>query len=79
MKKLIPFTMLFFFALVLKNEDGSCKSNSQVCPKSKAVTKTKTVTKPKPVTKTKPATNTAPQVDTDYLGFKPYDGFFFKI
>ena len=80
MKKLIAFTMVFFFTLLLKNEEGNCKSNSQVCPKTKAVPKTKTVVaKPKPVTKPKPVANPAPQVDTEYLGFKQYDGFFFKI
>ena len=79
MKKLIAFTMVFFFTLLLKNEEGNCKSNSQVCHKTKPVTKTKTATKPRPVTNTKPVTNTAPHVDTEYIGMKPYDGFFFKI
>ena len=76
MKKLIVI-MLCLFSFFLNNEKASSKSNTQVCPKSKPVTKTKTVTKPKPVTKPRPVT--VPQVDTEYLGFKSYDGFFFKI
>jgi hypothetical protein len=63
MRKLIAFSMLCLFSLLLKNEKGNCESNCQISCSKKA----------NPVLKTEAAT------DTEKISIKPYDGFFFKI
>ena len=63
MRKLIAFTMLCFSSLLLKNEKGSCEANCQLSCAKKA----------KHILKTEANT------DTEIVGMKRYDGFFFKI
>ncbi|MDB5199415.1 MAG: hypothetical protein JWO92_1378 [Chitinophagaceae bacterium] len=63
MKKLIAFTLLCFFSLLLKNEKAICKSNCQVS--------FKTIIQ-------HPLNNNMDSDGIDDE-LKQYDGFFFKI
>ena len=69
MRKLIAFTTLCFFSLLLKNESAVCKSNCQLsCKEAIKHSVDKTIKQP----------YTELNNDTD-RGLKQYDGFFFKI
>jgi hypothetical protein len=63
MRKLIAFTLLCFSSLLLKNEKGSCEVNCQLS----CAKKTKSVLK------------TEANTDSEAIGMKRFDGFFFKI
>ena len=64
MRKIIAFTTLCIFSLLLKNESEVFKSNCQLSCKEAM----------------KHSTNKGAELNTDSdKGLKPYDGFFFKI
>ena len=67
MRKLIAFSMVFFFSLLLKNEKAICKSNCQATVKNKISQK---------------LLNTSSGADAPAEAantLKPYDGFFLKL
>ena len=70
MRKLIAFTTLGIFSLLLKNESAVCKSNCQLsCKEAVRHSINKILKQP---------SYTELNNDTD-KGLKQYDGFFFKI
>ena len=63
MRKLIAFSTLCLFCLLLKHEKGNCESSCQIsCAKEV-----------KPVLKNESTT------DIEKASLKPYDGFFYKL
>ena len=70
MRKIIAFTTLCIFSLLLKNESAVCKSNCQLsCQEAIKHSINKILKQP---------SYTELNTDSD-KGLKPYDGFFFKI